>query len=206
MWPYLSAKCAMNEALVLLCSPRVGGVTDTAARCFVQGLTDVGMSAQVLALRDYAVFPCTGCGACASPPHACLLADNDDADYLLHACAAAPLLFFASPIYFYHLPAHFKAFMDRAQRFWEQEQYVEQDHRGAAQVRPALALLTAGRPRGAQLFTGALLSLKYFLQAFHVVLRETHQWYGMESVENLTTDRREAMYARGQAWARACLL
>lgn len=205
----------MTQALVLLCSPRKKGVSDTAAQLFAQGLTECGMPAQVLALRDYAVTGCTGCGACTPPPHQCMLADTDDAETLFTALATAKLLLIASPIYFYHLPAHFKALIDRSQRFWVQHQAGEaetpkywqtKDTRHKRHTRPALAILTAGRSCGTQLFKGALLSLNYFLASLGTTLCETRQLRGLETVEDLTARPAvtAGLYAWGKDWASLC--
>ena len=201
----------MTQALVLLCSPRAGGVSDTAARLFAEGLTDAGARPRVLALREHAVKACTGCGACARPPHSCVLATGrgsgqggDDAEALFAAIRETSLLLFASPIYFYHLPAHFKALVDRTQRFWERQRCGGPPPRG--ELRPALAVLTAGRLHGAQLFSGALRSLRLFLSPLDAALRETRLLRGVETVDDLTARPAvtAGLYAWGQDWGRAC--
>ncbi len=205
----------MTQALVLLCSPRKKGVSDTAAQLFAQGLAECGMPVRVLALRDYAVTACKGCGACAPPPHHCILADTDEAETLFTALGAAKLLLLASPIYFYHLPAHFKALIDRSQRFWMQQQacgtgtskkWQIQNARHKGHARPALAILTAGRTSGTQLFKGALLSLNYFLASLGATLHETRQLRGLETVEDLTARPAVTadLYAWGKDWASLC--
>jgi multimeric flavodoxin WrbA len=88
---------------------------------------------------------------------------GDAAGELFAALDAAPVAVFASPIYFYHVPAIFKAFIDRAQRRYEVRLA---DGPGQAADRLAYPLLVAGRPRGERLFEGALLTLKYFLWPF----------------------------------------
>ncbi|MBO4300704.1 MAG: flavodoxin family protein [Desulfovibrio sp.] len=203
----------MKEAVILLCSPRAGGVSDTAARLFSQGLTDAGMPVRLLPLRDYNIAPCTACGACATPPHHCVLSDGqdassetDDAHLLFDAISSASLLLVASPIYFYHLPAHFKALVDRTQRFWERQHHTRR-RLPEAECRPGLAILTAGRLKGHQLFTGALLSLRLFFAPLNISLRENRQLRGMETLANLK--ERPAvtagLYAWGHDWGRTCI-
>ncbi|MBQ9405608.1 MAG: flavodoxin family protein [Desulfovibrio sp.] len=199
----------MKQALILLCSPRVHGISDTAANIFAQGLCEAGATTDILPLRAYTIAPCTGCGACAQPPHACALSGStgrkkDDADDIFAALRSARLLLVASPIYFYHLPAHFKALVDRTQRYWEQQRTMTSQP-GA--LRPALALLTAGRIQGRQLFSGALLTLGHFLAPLGFSLRESRLLRGMESHANI--HERPALmaglHAWGQDWASTCL-
>ena len=108
----------MNPALVLMCSPHAGGVSDTLAKSFAAGLDDGGYPAACIALREHPVLPCLGCGACVRAPHACVLACKDDAEWLFARFAEAPLVVLASPIFFYALPAGFKAWIDRGLEFW----------------------------------------------------------------------------------------
>lgn len=161
-------------ATVFLCGPRAGGNSDTAGLAFARGLEERGGTVRVLALRDFAVAPCRGCGACLAPGHRCVLArEGDAAESLFAHIRESPVVAFAAPIYFYHLPALFKGFIDRAQRHWAVRYAAGDDEEGmsaAATLPPVRVLLVSGRPRGEQLFAGALLSLKYFLWPFYRTL------------------------------------
>lgn len=157
-----------GPATVFLCGPRPGGNSDTAGLAFAAGLARAGRTPRIIRLREHAVTPCRGCGACAvGPDHRCPLA-GDDAEALFAAILDAAVVAFASPIFFYHLPALFKALIDRAQRHYA----VRLDHEAAGipigPEKKAHVLLVAGRREGRQLFTGALLTLKYFLWPFAV--------------------------------------
>lgn len=97
------------------------------------------------------------------------------ADEIFSLIEAAPLLFISAPIYFYSLPAHFKALIDRSQRFW-----AAQNHASATKpllprppIKPTLVSLVAGRPRGNLLFSGSLLTLRYFLSPLNATISET---------------------------------
>lgn len=197
-------------AVVFLCGPRAGGNSDTAGLAFADGLAKAGITPRVLALRDHAVAPCRGCGACAGPGHRCPLdRAGDGAATLFAALDAASVAAFAAPIYFYHVPALFKALIDRAQRRYE--------IRAAAAValaaapataappggrlspdRPAYPLLVAGRPQGERLFEGALLTLKYFLWPFGFVLGRPCLLRGMDAPGDLA-GHAEALAGIGEA-------
>lgn len=178
-------------------SPHAGGVSDSLADAFAaQFPADV---VRRVALREHHIAPCRGCNACAAPPHRCVLAGADDAaDGIFAAMQQARLLVIAAPIYFYGLPGQCKGFIDRGQRLW-QARMAEADGHGAysgADTGPnehpvrepnkvAIALLAAGRPRGEQLFAGALLTLKYFLALFDAPLVEQRCLYGLDDVAAL---------------------
>lgn len=159
----------MSGIVAWHCSPRAGGLTDSLGRLFARGCAGAGAEAESLFLRDYKIRPCIGCNACLAPPHKCPLdANGDQAEFLFAKMLAAQLNVFLSPIYFYALPAGFKAFIDRGQRFWAMGENVSPPRNGGR----ALAILAAGRPRGEKLFAGSLLTLKYFLKSFAISLWE----------------------------------
>lgn len=176
-----------GRPVVFLCGPRAGGNSDTAGLAFAEGLERGGADPLVVRLRERDVVPCRGCGACAKgPAHACPLA-GDAAEELFTLLAAAPLVAFASPIYFYHLPAGFKAWIDRAQRHYELR--LEREAAGETfPERPAVALLVAGRRQGQELFTGALRTLRYFLWPFGLRLAEPCLLRGRDAPGDLAGD------------------
>ena len=177
----------MRPALVLMCSPHAGGVSDTLAENFAVGLDDAGCSAACIALREHPVLPCTGCGACARPPHACVLARKDYAEQLFARFAEAPLVVLASPIFFYALPAGFKAWIDRGQRFWAAfaDRHGATTVHGPAPDKPVLALLAAGRPHGEELFSGALRTLRWFVPLLGGRLVDSRCFRGLDRVEDV---------------------
>ncbi|MEG6551969.1 flavodoxin family protein [Desulfocurvibacter africanus] len=170
------------------CSPRQGGNSDMAARMFLAGLRQAGGDAREVRLADYAIEPCLGCGACRrSPGRRCVLADRDQAEELFGLLLAAPFVLFASPIYFYHLPAHFKAFIDRSQSYYEKGMALDPSITGLPR-RTAHVILVAGRPTGERLFEGSLLTLKYFLVNFKYALSEPLTLRGKDGPDDLAAD------------------
>lgn len=199
----------MNNVLVLQCSPHVGGVSDSVANLFTKGMAEAGITVSTVALRDYAFSPCAGCGGCSRPPHNCVLADRpipgcgkgavvDQAEEVFQIINAAQLIMISSPIYFYSLPAHFKALVDRTQRFWMQHGGGERVPLPLSRTKPVLVALTAGRRRGNLLFSGSLLTLKYFLAPLEAGIRETRLLRGLESLKDL--QERPAVMAALHAW------
>jgi multimeric flavodoxin WrbA len=190
-----------GTAAVFACSPRPGGNSDLAASLLRDTLAEEGRAARGLALRDVSLLPCVGCQSCTkNPEQGCVLAGRDQADQLFAPLLHAPALYFCSPIYYYHVPAGFKAFIDRGQAFYARAQAGDPAMRNLPR-RTARAVLVAGRPRGEKLFEGSLLTLKYFLQPFNVTLGEPLLLRGQDAKGDLAGDH--AARALVEAYARA---
>ncbi len=153
-----------TEVLILGCSPRKGGNSDFAANEVARSARNMGFNPEVLYLRDFHILPCIACRECASSPDfRCVLEEKDQCGVILNRIDRAEILCFCSPIFFYHLPARFKALIDRGQSFYER--WLKTGSRGKAGR--ALCVLVAGRKKGEALFKGSLLTLKYFLEPFN---------------------------------------
>ncbi|WP_291357432.1 NAD(P)H-dependent oxidoreductase [Desulfovibrio sp.] len=191
-----------------MCSPHAGGVSDLLAETFAAGLEDAGCPAQRVPLREHPVEACTGCGACAQPPHACVLAGQDEAEWLFACFAEAPLVLLTSSIYFYALPATFKAWIDRGQRFWAARaagsRGAESPTRPHSAAKPVLAALAAGRPRGEELFSGALRTLAWFATTLGARLVENRVFRGLDRREDLCDRPQDLAALRewGGMWGR----
>lgn len=169
----------MKPVTVFLCSPRANGDSDALGLAFAEGLENSGHVPQIIPLRDYQIKACAGCGACANPPWRCVLNHPpDQAEELFDKLLASSLAIFATPIYFYAMPAHFKAFIDRGQRFW---------HKPAKnKTLKALAIMTAGSSEGKELFSATCRTLAYFLKCLGGKLIATSGWKGMDSAKSET--------------------
>ncbi|MBG0777270.1 MAG: flavodoxin family protein [Desulfovibrionaceae bacterium] len=170
---------------VFACSPRAGGNSDAAAEHFARGAVRAGAAAHVIHLRDHQVLPCLACSCCADDPDGrCPLALRDQSAPLFDALCRAPFVCFAAPIFFYHLPAHLKAFIDRGQSFYQRRRAGDAVL-AALPRRKAWVALVAGRPAGERLFDGAVLTLKYFLEPFNLELAGTHLYRGVDEPGDL---------------------
>ena len=116
-----------------------------------------------------------------------MLMEKDQSEMLFQLIASSPMLFFASPIYFYHLPAAFKGFIDRAQRYYAAK-LAGDPGLASLKSRPAHVCLVAGRPRGERLFEGSLLTLRYFLWPFNATLAEPLCLPGVDRAGDLGDD------------------
>lgn len=177
--------------MILACSPRRGGNCDAAAEL----VRDAANAHEPVRLRDHAILPCSGCQACASAPGICPLRDKDDAEKLMRAIDGAPRLVLIAPIYFYHLPAQLKALIDRSQSRW----FLPRE--AGPPRKKAHIILIAGRKRGDSLFTGSLLTCRYWLDLFGFTLAEPHCIYGVDEPGDLMRDvsAREGLAAYARA-------
>ncbi len=186
----------------ITCSPRAGGNSDTAAKLFQRGAA--GDAARILHLRTLSILPCISCGHCQhAPDKPCTLDTKDQAAAIFRILQEAPALHFSVPIYFYHVPAQFKALIDRAQRFWLLHQ------RGHTQLstlpeRKAWVTCIAARTRGESLFHGTLLTLRYFLEPFRITLQPPLLLTGLEEANALerTPETAQRVIAYGAQAAR----
>jgi multimeric flavodoxin WrbA len=105
------------KTLVLKASPKKDGNTATLADALVLGLQDAGQQEIVaFSFDETPVGPCRGCNSCLRPPHAgCVI--QDGFQEIAPAFRAADLVVFATPIYWWHVCAQMKAFVDRMHPF-----------------------------------------------------------------------------------------
>lgn len=179
------------EIVVFACSPRYGGNTDSAVRFIDEIFERQKKHRVVIYLRDFLILPCNGCGACENGT--CVLNGKDCAEKLFFLLQNAGQVVFFSPIYFYHLPASFKAFIDRSQSyFWKNPDIASHLSRPA---RKAWAGLWGGRRQGEKLFGGAELSLRYFLRIFGFELEPPLLLYGVDACGDILRpfENREAL-------------
>ena len=101
------------KTLVLKASPRQDGNTATMANRFVDGLRDAGHTEVAeFRLNEMTIRPCQACNACLQPPYGgCVL--DDDFKTIYPSFREADLVVFAAPVYWWHLCAQMKAFVDR---------------------------------------------------------------------------------------------
>ncbi len=195
-----------REAVIYAMSPRQGGNSDAAARAFAEGVRAAGGEARIMALRGADLMPCRGCYGCrADLGGRCVLPDAAAVAELYRPLLEARLLAFAAPIYFYHLPAQAKAFIDRSQP-WHLRREAGDPVLAALPPRRAVPLLVSGRARGERLFEGSLLTLKYFLLSFNVRLAGAVELRGYDDSHDLEADQEALERTRGagaQAWREA---
>ena len=146
-------------------SPRKGGNSDLLLDEFLRGLRAGGGEVEKLSISDLNISPCRECLACYETGECAI---KDEMETLAPRLLAADRLVLAAPIFFYGLPAQFKALIDRGQVFWAGKHLLG--------LFPPLLdrsafVILVGATGGQKLFEGALLTLTYFLETLGVKLR-----------------------------------
>ena len=188
----------MTPWLVLSTSPRSHGNCEYAAAGIAQALRVGGALVDHLSLSAYTVAPCASCGLCNSALGSCSQDETftgrpDHAAMLLEHIRKSAVVFLVSPIYFYGVPAQFKALIDRSQRYWRQDAPLSQGQK------PAHALLLSGRIQGERLFDGSLLTLRPFLRTIGFSLTHDLTMRGLDKSEALK--EQPELMLQIQSWA-----
>jgi multimeric flavodoxin WrbA len=159
----------MAKIVAVYGSPRRDGNTAALLREAVLGAREAGAGVLEFTLRDMKISPCLEIYGCAKTGR-CVIQDD------FHALADAILdsqgLMLASPVMFYTVSAHVKAFMDRCQSLWVKKYRIEKAAPGLSgrpKTRKGL-FISVGATRGARLFDGMLLTVRYFFDVFDMEL------------------------------------
>jgi len=100
-----------KNVLVITGSPRKGGNTELMADAFIKGAEEAGHGVIKFEAGLETIFGCDACDTCWSTGHACT--HDDGFRKLEPLLEAADVIVFASPIYFYGIPAQLKAPVDK---------------------------------------------------------------------------------------------
>lgn len=163
---------------IFSCSPRAGGNSDFCAEFIRRQIPN----AECFFPCRKSLAPCISCGFCDNGQGKCALAlqKNDTAAELYTSLFQLDKAIFIVPIYFYHVPANFKAFLDRAQAWYA----VPKAQKPANKLEIDLVLIGA-REKGEKLFEGARLSIKYAMQCIGAELGNCLCLYGLDKPDDL---------------------
>ena len=102
-----------KQVFIISTSPRKGGNSDALAGKFAQGAREMGHQVEKVCLYDKTIGFCKGCLACqAKRDGHCVT--RDDADEIVQRMAAAEVVVFSTPIYFYEMCGQMKTLLDRS--------------------------------------------------------------------------------------------
>ena len=90
-------------------------------------------------------------------------------------------LMLASPIFFYTVSAHTKILMDRCNSLWVKKYWIEKHPFGPKTYPRKGLFISVGSTKGKRLFDGALLSVKYFMDALDMELWKSLLFRGIET-------------------------
>jgi multimeric flavodoxin WrbA len=157
------------KVLALYGSPRKEGNTALLLQELVKGLRAGGGDATELFLCDLQILPCVADHSC-SETGECFLQDDMQAMYnhlLAHDC-----IVLAAPIFFYNVNAQTKALIDRSQSLWARKYVLKQPVNPPGSKKKGI-FISVGATKGAKLFDGTLLTVKYFFDTIDAELSHT---------------------------------
>lgn len=166
---------------IFSCSPRAKGNSDFCAELIHRQIPD----AECFFPCRKNIAPCISCGFCDNGQGKCklVLQKNDTAAKLYSSLFQLDKAIFIVPMYFYHVPAYFKAFLDRAQ-VW----YAVPEAQKPAQNLSIDLVLIGARERGDKLFEGARLSIQYAMHCIGAKIGTCLCLYGLDKPEDLANN------------------
>jgi multimeric flavodoxin WrbA len=153
------------KILAIQGSPRKGGNAEILLDAVLQGAQSSGTAPELIKLRELSFQGCINCGGC-DKTGICVL--DDDMTPLYEKILAAQRIIIASPIYFYGVTAISKAFIDRAQALWNRKRLLRQKGEWQDDANRKGLFISVAATKGAKVFEGAILTVKYGLDAMGV--------------------------------------
>ena len=153
------------KVLVFLGSPRKKGNSEILTEAVFEGVRMAGGTPEIIRLCDLKISPCISCGGC-DKTGKCVV--EDDMTPLYDKILAADKIIVASPIFFYGITAQTKAFIDRSQALWNRKRLLHE--KGEWQDNPERKgfFVSVAATRGAKIFDGAVLTMKYGFDAMGI--------------------------------------
>jgi len=153
----------ISKVLGIFGSPRRGGNTDLLLEQTLKGAAAEGGQVDKIRLCDFRISPCSECLSCFKDG-VCVIPDDMQAIYprLLNA----DIVILASPIFFYGITGLAKVMVDRCQALWARKYRLHDPAVGAGSKRRGF-FISVGGTKGQRMFDGAILTVKYFFDAFH---------------------------------------
>jgi multimeric flavodoxin WrbA len=152
------------KVLGIMGSPRIKGNTDLLLDEALKGAQNQGAEVEKLTVSSLKIAPCREIYACLNDGN-CVI--KDDMSDIYPRISAADAVIVASPIFFYTVSAQIMALISRCQAFWARKYVLKMDiplKKGA--------FIAVGATKGAKLFDGPKLTIKYFFQAINAEYKE----------------------------------
>lgn len=148
------------KVLGIMGSPRIGGNTDLLLDEALKGAQSQGAETEKLTVANLKISPCREIYACLKDGN-CVI--KDDMVGIYPGILAADAVIVATPIFFYTVSPQLMALMSRCQALWSRKYVLKSMN---IPVKKG-AFIAVGATRGARLFDGPKLTMKYFFQAIN---------------------------------------
>ncbi len=153
----------VSKVLGIFGSPRRGGNTDLLLDQTLKGAAAEGARVAEIRLCDVRITPCTECLSCFNDG-VCVI--PDDMQDIYPRLLEADIVILASPIFFYGITGWAKAMVDRCQALWARR-YKLRDPALETERKRRGFFISAGGTKGQRMFEGAVLTVRYFFDAFN---------------------------------------
>lgn len=154
------------NVLAIYGSPRKEGNSSLLLRELVKGVHDQGGRVTEIVICDRKILPCVADYSCAQTGE-CFI--QDDMQDIYNHMVDHDCIVLAAPIFFYNVNAQTKALIDRSQALWARKYILKQsvNPRG---IKKKGIFISVGATKGAKLFDGTLLTIKYFFDTMDAEL------------------------------------
>jgi len=167
----------MADIVAIYGSPRRAGNTATLLKKAVSGSLDAGATVKEFVLRDLKISPCLEIYGCKQQGKCAI---QDDFQIVIEQILEAHGLIIASPIFFYAVSAHTKAFMDRCQSLWVKQHWIDKTPPSSRNFPRRGIFISVGATQGKKLFDGAILSMRYFMDTLDMKLEKSLCYRGLD--------------------------
>ncbi len=155
-------------------SPRIGGNTDLLLDEALKGAESARAEVEKIIIDRLKIAPCREYYGCLRDGN-CVI--RDDMDGVYPKLLESDCIIIASPMFFYGLTAQVKALIDRCQALWARKYVLKQSPPDAGRKG---AFIGVGATKGAKLFEGSILTLKYFYRAIGVKYEDDLLVWGVD--------------------------
>lgn len=132
----------MSQWLILFASPHRGGPTASVLNACTDALTAAGEAFTLFSCFEQPIAPCNDCRYC----HTHAACRQRDLDETYRALEQADRLLILTPVYNRSVPAPFKAFLDRQQRYWA-ARFIRGERPPIAVPKKVYLVTVGGSPR-----------------------------------------------------------
>jgi multimeric flavodoxin WrbA len=151
------------KVLGIMGSPRRGSNTEILLDKVLEGAGQAGAEVEKVLVSKLKISPCLEIYACFKDGKCAI---GDDMQTLYDKFLQADHIVFASPIFFYGITSQAKAVVDRCQALWARRHVLGMGKEDKRERRGVF--ISIGATRGAKLFDGAMLTVRYFFDAIGV--------------------------------------
>jgi multimeric flavodoxin WrbA len=147
------------KVLGIMGSPRLGGNTDLLLDAALNGAQSLGAEAEKINIASLKIGPCREIYACVKDGNCPI---KDDMTGLYDKLVNADAIIVATPIFFYTVSAQLMNLISRCQALWSRRYTLNM-----AMPEKKGAFMAVGATKGAKLFDGPKLTIRYFFKAIN---------------------------------------